>query len=166
MSLAATHPATHGGERRIAPTAIVVGNSAHGLDGRLGTIAGTRERPNHSDHPGYVLVRVGRLFGMWRVTHVVPATWIVVSEQTRRTQLSATRAQVMACPRLRPDASIREDVLRKVEAASTVHWTAHVDATVTDGVVSLRGQPADSRAMKWASRAVAAISGVVDVELV
>lgn len=145
----------------ITASGVLTGSGVYGRDGRIGTVAGTRERPNH---PGYLLVQVSRLLGLWRRTHVVPVAWISVSERGARTTLAATRAQVAGCPRLRGDAEIQTDVMLKLAAASRVHWTAEVHVTVSGGVVRLGGQPADSRAMKWASKAADGVMGVVAVE--
>ena len=110
------------------------------------------------------MVQVSRLLGLWRWTHVVPVAWISVSERGSRTTLAATRAQVAGCPRLRDDAEIQTDVMLKLAAGSGTHSTGDVHVTVHGGVVRLGGQPADSRAMRWASEAADAVMGVVAVE--
>ena len=87
-----------------------------------------------------------------------------MSERGARTTLAATRAQVAGCPRLRDDAEIQTDVLLKLAAGSGTNSTGDVHVTVHGGVVHLGGQPADSRAMKWASETAVAVIGVLAVE--
>ena len=126
-----------------------VGTPVWGPDGAIGTLAGARTPAagTAADGGPFLLVRLSHLLGLRHSTHVVPATWVQLEgvspagwsqiSHPGRLRLTADRAQVAGCPRVRPDAHIRQDVARALVEArltrggppctrpfSTVSWSS------------------------------------------
>lgn len=142
-------------------TAIMIGSRVYGRDGYVGTLVGTRERTLTR---GYVLVRLGGLFGRWRSTRVVPGEWVAASERADQVQVQVDRVAVARCPHLRSDAAILAEATRRVRSTARARWTRDVEMSVRDGIVGLRCYPRDEGAIKRATEAVQKVVGVVGVE--
>jgi osmotically-inducible protein OsmY len=145
-------------------TQLVVGSPVDGRDGKVGTVAGTRAataRPS----PGYVLVRLTRLFGLAHSTRLVPAAWVQPGlRDSQRVTLDASRAEVAGCPPWRPDDDIRADVVEALATAGGFFEAATVHATVHEGIVDLTGHTRHRTAARQAVATAQAVRGVVAVQ--
>jgi len=144
-------------------TPIMIGSRVYGRDGYVGIVVGTRERAHARAD---VLVRLSGPLGRWRSTRVMPAEWVKASERVDRVRVEVDREAVVRCPHLRGDAQILVEASRRSQLAAQSQWTREVGISVRDGVVRLRCYPADERAIKCATEAVAGVPGVLGVEAV
>jgi osmotically-inducible protein OsmY len=114
------------------------GTPVVGSDGPVGSLVGVRRDP-HTGAVAHLLVRQSRLFGLFGVTRLVPASW-VEDAAPGRVALEADGAAVAARPPARPDAAVRAEVLEAFDRVDLPRsFRIGVRVAVRDGVVELSG---------------------------
>jgi osmotically-inducible protein OsmY len=111
----------------------------------------------------HLLVRQPRLFGLWGVTRLVPASW-VEHATSGRVDLTADRAAVAQCPPARPDAAVRADVLQALDRVDLPRaFRTGVRVAVRDGVVDLRGHVRTATHARLLAERAGTVPGVLAV---
>lgn len=147
-----------------AATSVAIGDQIESRDGYVvGTVAGIRPACG-GDPRAYVLVLRSRLFGFLKDVTLVPHAWVQKRDDAaRRITLSATGAEVIGSPRLRPDAEIRRDVAAALWPDGVLPQESRLRVSVTDGIVQLDGNTRSPRETLGARGLTRNVPGVLGV---